>query len=98
VQARAGHPGQVVQVQRERHPQYLKRLIGPARPACGSASSPPSSRPWPGERRRLQGEDIRRFRILDADFAVGAELTPTQNIRRPYVLGKYTAEIDALYA
>jgi len=45
-----------------------------------------------------RAESIRRFRILDADFAVGAELTPTQKVRRPYVLGKYAAEIDALYA
>jgi len=44
-----------------------------------------------------RAESIRRFRILDADFAVGAELTPTQKVRRPYVLGKYAAEIDALY-
>jgi long-chain acyl-CoA synthetase len=45
-----------------------------------------------------KAESIRRFRILDANFAVGAELTPTQKVRRPYVLGKYAAEIDALYA
>jgi long-chain acyl-CoA synthetase len=45
-----------------------------------------------------RAECIRRFRILDADFAVGAELTPTQKVRRPYVLGKYAADIDALYA
>ena len=45
-----------------------------------------------------RAECIRRFRILDAGFAVGAELTPTQKVRRPYVLGKYAADIDALYA
>jgi len=45
-----------------------------------------------------RAESIRRFRILDAEFAVGAELTPTQKVRRPYVLSKYAAEIDALYA
>ena len=44
-----------------------------------------------------RAESIRRFRILDADFAVGAELTPTQKVRRPYVLGEYAAEIDGLY-
>jgi len=44
-----------------------------------------------------RAESIRRFRILDADFAVGAELTPTQKVRRPYVLDKYAADIDALY-
>ena len=29
---------------------------------------------------------------------VGAELTPTQKIRRPYVLATYADEIDARYA
>jgi long-chain acyl-CoA synthetase len=42
-------------------------------------------------------ESVRRFRILEADFAVGAELTPTQKVRRHYVLGKYATDIDALY-
>jgi long-chain acyl-CoA synthetase len=39
-----------------------------------------------------------RFRIVDAGFAVGAELTPTQKVRRHYVAGKYAADIEALYA
>ena len=34
----------------------------------------------------------------DAEFAVGAELTPTQKVRRDYVLAAYAADVDALYA
>jgi len=45
-----------------------------------------------------RAEGIRWFRILEADFAVGAELTPTQKVSRHYVLGKYATDIDALYA
>ncbi len=45
-----------------------------------------------------RAESIRRFRILPAAFTVGAELTPTQKIRRDYVLETYATDIDALYA
>jgi long-chain acyl-CoA synthetase len=45
-----------------------------------------------------QAEGIRRFRILPGTFEVGAELTPTQKVRRDYVLARYAGEIDALYA
>jgi long-chain acyl-CoA synthetase len=45
-----------------------------------------------------RAEAIKRFRILDATFAVGAELTPTQKVRRDYVLDKYASDINALYA
>ena len=44
-----------------------------------------------------RAEAIKRFRILDAEFAVGAELTPTQKVRRDYVLGKYADDVAALY-
>ena len=44
-----------------------------------------------------RAESIRRFRILEADVAVGAELTPAQKVRRHCVLGKYATDIDALY-
>ena len=44
-----------------------------------------------------RAESIRGFRILEADFAVGAELIPAQKVRRHYVLGKYATDIDALY-
>ena len=43
-------------------------------------------------------EAIKRFRILDGTFAVGAELTPTQKVRKDFVLDKYAGDIDALYA
>lgn len=45
-----------------------------------------------------RAESIRRFRILPSTFEVGAELTPTQKVRRDYVLAKYASEVDALYA
>jgi long-chain acyl-CoA synthetase len=45
-----------------------------------------------------RAEGIRRFRILPGTFEVGAELTPTQKVRRHYVLAKYAGEVDALYA
>jgi len=45
-----------------------------------------------------RAEGIRQFRILSGTFEVGAELTPTQKVRRDYVLAKYASEIDALYA
>ena len=44
-----------------------------------------------------RAEAVKRFRILDAEFAVGAELTPTQKVRRDYVLDKYAADVSALY-
>ena len=45
-----------------------------------------------------RAEAIKRFRILDAEFTVGTELTPTQKVRRDYVLGKYADDVAALYA
>jgi len=44
-----------------------------------------------------RAETIKRFAILPTSFEVGAELTPTQKVRRHYVLDKYASEIDALY-
>jgi len=44
-----------------------------------------------------RAEAIKRFRILPAHFAVGAELTPTQKVRRDYVLAKYASDVEALY-
>ena len=43
-------------------------------------------------------EAIKRFRILPGGFAVGAELTPTQKVRRDYVLARFAADVEALYA
>ncbi len=45
-----------------------------------------------------RAEGIRQFRILSGTFEKGAELTPTEKVRRDYVLAKYAGEIDALYA
>lgn len=43
-------------------------------------------------------EAIRRFRVVPGPFVVGEELTPTQKVRRDYVLTKLAADVDALYA
>jgi long-chain acyl-CoA synthetase len=45
-----------------------------------------------------RAESIKRFRILPATFTIGAELTPTQKVRRDYVLAAYAGDVDALYA
>jgi len=44
-----------------------------------------------------RAEALKRFRILDARFAVGAELTPMHKVRRDYVLAKYASDVEALY-
>jgi long-chain acyl-CoA synthetase len=43
-------------------------------------------------------EAIKRFRIVAKPFTVGAELTPTQKVRRNYVFAKFASDIEALYA
>ena len=45
-----------------------------------------------------RAEAIKRFRILAAAFTAGAELTPTQKVRRDYVLASYAGDVDALYS
>jgi len=45
-----------------------------------------------------RAERIKRFRVLPGRFEVGAELTPTQKVRRDYVLASYASDIDALYS
>jgi long-chain acyl-CoA synthetase len=45
-----------------------------------------------------RAEAIKRFRILAGPFTIGDELTPTQKVRRQYVLDKLAHEVDALYA
>jgi long-chain acyl-CoA synthetase len=43
-------------------------------------------------------EQIKRFRILDADWSPGGEeLTPTLKLKRARIAERYAAEIDALY-
>ena len=44
-----------------------------------------------------RAEGIKRFRILDASFTVGAELTPLEKVRRSYVLDKYASDVEAVY-
>lgn len=44
-----------------------------------------------------RAEAIKRFRILAGQFAVGVELTPTQKVRRNYVLSNFAEEVEALY-
>jgi long-chain acyl-CoA synthetase len=42
-------------------------------------------------------EQIKKWRILDADFVVGDELTPSLKVKRKRVAEKYGSEIEALY-
>jgi long-chain acyl-CoA synthetase len=44
-----------------------------------------------------RAESIRRFRILPGSFTIGDELTPTQKVRRQYVLTKLADDVEALY-
>lgn len=43
-------------------------------------------------------EQIKKWSILDADFVVGDELTPTMKIKRKRIAEKYAPQIEALYA
>ena len=43
-------------------------------------------------------EQIKKWRILDADFVVGDELTPTMKVKRKRIAEKYAGEIEAIYA
>jgi len=44
-----------------------------------------------------QVEQIKKWTILDSDFSVGDELTPTLKVKRKVVAEKYAAQIDDLY-
>jgi long-chain acyl-CoA synthetase len=44
-----------------------------------------------------RAESIRKFRIVAAGFHVSDELTPTQKVRRDYVLAKFDREVRELY-
>ncbi len=44
-----------------------------------------------------RAEGIKRFRILDTSFTVGAELTPLEKVRRSYIVTRYAHDIEALY-
>jgi long-chain acyl-CoA synthetase len=43
-------------------------------------------------------EQIKKWTILDADFVVGDELTPTMKVKRKRIAAKYGAEIEGLYS
>jgi len=43
-------------------------------------------------------EQIKKYRILDADFVVGDELTPSMKVKRKRIAEKYGADIEAIYA
>jgi long-chain acyl-CoA synthetase len=45
-----------------------------------------------------RAESIRAFRVLDADFTVGEELSQKQSLKRHVILERYAGEIDRLYA
>lgn len=45
-----------------------------------------------------RAEGIKRFCVLPAGFAVGAEPTQTQNTRPDYVLAKFATDVEALYS
>src|SRR5438094_381080 len=43
-------------------------------------------------------EQIKKWKILDADFVIGDELTPSMKVKRKRIAEKYRSEIEALYA
>jgi long-chain acyl-CoA synthetase len=43
-------------------------------------------------------EQIKKWRILDTDFVVGDELTPSMKVKRKRIAEKYRADIEAIYA
>jgi long-chain acyl-CoA synthetase len=43
-------------------------------------------------------EQIKKWAILDADFVVGDELTPTMKVKRKRIAEKYRTEIEKLYS
>jgi long-chain acyl-CoA synthetase len=43
-------------------------------------------------------EQIKKWRILDTDFVVGDEMTPSMKVKRKRIAEKYGAEIEALYS
>ena len=44
-----------------------------------------------------RAEAVRKFRIVAAEFTVSEELTPTQKVRRDYVLAKFDSDVRELY-
>ena len=42
-------------------------------------------------------ETIKKFAVLEQDFEIGEELTPTLKVKRKFTIEKYQKELDALY-
>ncbi|WP_026911343.1 AMP-dependent synthetase/ligase [Patulibacter minatonensis] len=52
-----------------------------------------------GNARLARVEQLKRWHVLDHDWAPGGdELTPTAKLKRPGIVARYAAEIEALYA
>lgn len=83
--------------------RWKRRAGRPPEATVGDLRDDPGLRASVGEAigranaRVSPAETIRHFGILPVSFEIGAELTPTLKVRRSYVLGKYAADIDALY-
>lgn len=43
-------------------------------------------------------EQLKKFRILDHDFVVGDQLTPTLKVKRSYCVQKYALELESMYS
>ena len=75
----------------------------PARPPATWARirtcSPLCARPWTGRTRPCHARKASSGSAsCPAGFAVGAELTQAQKVRRGYVLAKFAADLEALYS
>jgi long-chain acyl-CoA synthetase len=94
----------LVTLDREAFARWKRRQGKPASATIGDLSQDPDLLAAVGEAvdrantAVSHAEAIKRFRILPGCFAVGAELTPTQKVRRDYVLATFAADVEALYA
>jgi long-chain acyl-CoA synthetase len=94
----------LVTLDQEAFARWKRRQGKPASATAGDLSQDPDLLAAVGEAvdrantAVSHAEAIKRFRILPGGFAVGAELTPTQKVRRDYVLATFAADVEALYA